>query len=44
MSEVVRLYRYKSLLGSRRAIAAENRMATLEVSRASLKRDIAKYV
>ena len=42
MSEVVRLYRYKSLLGSRTAVSAEHLMATLEVSRATLKRDIAK--
>lgn len=42
MSEVVRLYRYKSLLSSRRAVSAEDLMATLEVSRATLKRDIAK--
>ena len=42
MSEVVRLYRYKSLLSSRRAVSAEDLMASLEVSRATLKRDIAK--
>ena len=42
MSEVVRLYRYKSLLSSRRAVSAEDLMAALEVSRATLKRDIAK--
>lgn len=42
MSEVVRLYRYRSLLSSRRAVSAEDLMATLEVSRATLKRDIAK--
>lgn len=42
MSEVVRLYRYKSLLSSRAAVSAEHLMATLEVSRATLKRDIAK--
>jgi len=42
MSEVVRLYRYKSLLGSRRAVSAEDLMAALEVSRATLRRDIAK--
>ena len=42
MSEVVRLYRYKSLLSNRRAITAAELMATLEVSRATLKRDIAK--
>ena len=42
MSEVVRLYRYKSLLSNRRAITAAELMSTLEVSRATLKRDIAK--
>ena len=42
MSEVVRLYRYKSLLGSRTAVSANELMVALEVSRATLKRDIAK--
>ena len=42
MSEVVRLYRYKSLLGSRTAVSADALMRALEVSRATLKRDIAK--
>lgn len=42
MSEVVRLYQYKSLLASRRAVPAEKIMAELEISRATLKRDIAK--
>ncbi len=42
MSEVVRLYRYKSLLSSRRAVSADDLMAALEVSRSTLKRDIAK--
>lgn len=42
MSEVVRLYRYKSLLSGRTAVSAEDLMASLEVSRATLKRDIAK--
>jgi predicted DNA-binding transcriptional regulator YafY len=42
MSEVVRLYRYKSLLSARRAVSAADLMSTLEVSRATLKRDIAK--
>lgn len=42
MSEVVRLYRYKSLLSGRRAVSAEDLMAAQEVSRATLKRDIAK--
>jgi predicted DNA-binding transcriptional regulator YafY len=42
MSEVVRLYRYKSLLSNRTAVSADDLMAMLEVSRATLKRDIAK--
>jgi predicted DNA-binding transcriptional regulator YafY len=42
MSEVVRLYQYKSLLAGRRAVPAEKIMAELEISRATLKRDIAK--
>ena len=42
MSEVVRLYQYKSLLVGRRAMSAEDFMARLEISRATLKRDIAK--
>ncbi len=42
MSEVVRLYRYKSLLCQRVAVSAEELMAVLEVSRATVKRDIAK--
>ncbi|MDO8777977.1 MAG: YafY family protein [Burkholderiaceae bacterium] len=42
MSEVVRLYRYRSLLSGRSAISAEGLMAALEISRATLKRDIAK--
>ncbi len=42
MSEVVRLYRYKSLLGSCRFVSAQDLMSALEVSRATLKRDIAK--
>jgi predicted DNA-binding transcriptional regulator YafY len=42
MSGVVRLYRYKSLLDSRRSVSAEELMSTLEISRATLKRDIAK--
>ena len=42
MSEVVRLYRYKSLLSSRRAVSASDLMAALEVSRATVKRDISK--
>lgn len=42
MSEVVRLYRYKSLLSSRTTASADELMSALEVSRATLKRDIAK--
>ena len=42
MSEVVRLYQYKSLLVGRRAMSAEDLMVRLEISRATLKRDIAK--
>lgn len=42
MSEVVRLYRYKSLLSERRAVSAEDLMAALEISRATFKRDMAK--
>jgi predicted DNA-binding transcriptional regulator YafY len=42
MSESVRLYRYRSLLSGRRAISVEDLMAAQEVSRATLKRDIAK--
>ena len=42
MSEVVRLYRYKSLLSARRAVSAKSLMASLEISSATLKRDIAK--
>ncbi len=42
MSEVVRLYRYKSLLSNRTAVSAEDLMTALEVSRATLRRDISK--
>lgn len=42
MSEVVRLYQYRSLLSGRRAVSAEDLMARLEISRATLKRDLAK--
>jgi len=42
MSEVVRLYRFKGLLSSRAAISADELMTALEISRATLKRDIAK--
>lgn len=41
MSEIVRLYRYRSLLGSMRAVSPAKLMATLEISSATLKRDIA---
>ena len=42
MSEIVRLYRYGTLLNGRRAVPAEELIATLEISRATFKRDIAK--
>ncbi|MES2978019.1 MAG: YafY family protein [Pseudomonadota bacterium] len=42
MSEVVRLYQYKSLLSGVSAMSAEQLMSKLEISRATLKRDIAK--
>jgi predicted DNA-binding transcriptional regulator YafY len=42
VSEVVRLYQYKSLLSGRRALSAEDLMAKLEISRATLKHDLAK--
>ena len=42
MSEVVRLYQYKGLLSGRRALSAEDLMGKLEISRATLKRDLAK--
>jgi predicted DNA-binding transcriptional regulator YafY len=42
MSELVRLYRYKSLLSGRRAVSAQELMAALEISRATFKRDLAK--
>jgi predicted DNA-binding transcriptional regulator YafY len=42
MSEVVRLYRYKSLLSNRTAVSADDLMTALEVSRATLRRDISK--
>jgi predicted DNA-binding transcriptional regulator YafY len=42
VSEVVRLYQYKGLLSGRRAVSAEDLMASLEISRATLKRDLAK--
>jgi predicted DNA-binding transcriptional regulator YafY len=42
MGEVVQLYQYKSLPSGRRAMSAEDLMARLEISRITLKRDIAK--
>ena len=42
MSEVARLYRYKSLLVNRRAVSAADLMAALEISPATFKRDLAK--
>jgi predicted DNA-binding transcriptional regulator YafY len=42
VSEVVRLYQYKSLLSEHRAVTAEELMAKQEISRATFKRDIAK--
>jgi predicted DNA-binding transcriptional regulator YafY len=42
VSEAIRLYKYKGLLSGRRALAAEDLMAKLEISRATLNRDIAK--
>ena len=42
VSEAVRLYQYKSLLSARRAVPAGELMSRLEISRATLKRDIAK--
>ena len=42
MSETARLYQYRSLLSSRRAMPKADLMQRLEVSPATLKRDIAK--
>lgn len=42
MSELVRLYKYKSLLSGRRPLSSDQLMQQLEVSRATLKRDLAK--
>lgn len=42
MSDVVLLYRYKSLLSSRRAVSAGDSMAVSEVSLAMVKRYLAK--
>lgn len=42
MSEIDRLYRYKTLLSQRRALPREDILAALEISPATFKRDIAK--
>ena len=42
MSEVARLYRYKSLLVNRRAVPASEITSELEISLATFKRDLAK--
>ncbi len=42
MSESVRLYRYQSLLSTRRAVPTQEFLDTLEISLATFKRDIAK--
>ena len=42
MRDIDRLYRYKSLLTSRHAVASEELMATLGISIATLKRDMAR--
>lgn len=42
MSDLVRLYRYKGLLSTRRAVSARDLMSELEISRPTLKRDLAK--
>lgn len=42
MSEVVRLYQYRSLFSGRRAVSADEIMNKLEISLATFKRDIAK--
>ena len=42
MSEIVRLYRYKELLGAGRAMSAHALGNALEISAATLKRDLAK--
>jgi predicted DNA-binding transcriptional regulator YafY len=42
MSEAVRLYQYKAILSSRRAMPAAEIMARLEISRATFNRDITK--
>lgn len=42
MSEIDRLYRYKTLLSHRRALSREAILAALEISPATFKRDLAK--
>jgi predicted DNA-binding transcriptional regulator YafY len=42
VSEVARLYQYKGLLSGRRALSADDFMASLEISRATFKRDLSK--
>lgn len=42
MSEIDRLYKYKTLLSGRRAMSREDMMQKLEISLATFKRDIAK--
>ena len=42
MSEIARLYRYRSLLSGRGAVSTATLMAELEISHATFKRDIAK--
>ncbi len=42
MSEIDRLYRYKSLLSHRRALPREDILSALEISPATFKRDLAK--
>ncbi|MEY2802534.1 MAG: hypothetical protein RL513_2119 [Pseudomonadota bacterium] len=42
VSESLRLYRYQSLLGTRRAVPTREFLDTLEISLATFKRDIAK--
>lgn len=42
MSESVRLYRYQTLLGARRAVPTHEFLSELEISLATFKRDIAK--
>ncbi len=42
MSEIDRLYRYKTLLSHRRAVSREDILVALEISPATFKRDLAK--